>query len=80
MTFAIRVRRRPVSGTSKHEHRERTQSRVQNFDTAYARRAHLTTEVLLQGRWRIEILCALRQGPVRLGQLTRFIPPLPRRC
>jgi DNA-binding HxlR family transcriptional regulator len=47
---------------------------VHNFDTAYARRARLTTEVLLQGKWRIEILCAMRQGPVRLGQLARLIP------
>jgi DNA-binding HxlR family transcriptional regulator len=47
---------------------------VQNFDTAYARRARLTIEVLLQGKWRIEILCAMRRGPVRLGQLARLIP------
>jgi DNA-binding HxlR family transcriptional regulator len=47
---------------------------VQNFDTAYVRRARLTTEVLLQGKWRIEILCAMSRGPVRLGQLARLIP------
>lgn len=29
---------------------------------------------LLQGKWRIEILVAMRSGPVRLGQLTRLIP------
>jgi DNA-binding HxlR family transcriptional regulator len=29
---------------------------------------------LLQGKWRIRILCAMRNGPVRLGQLTRLIP------
>jgi DNA-binding HxlR family transcriptional regulator len=29
---------------------------------------------LLQGRRRIEILCAMRTGPVRLGQLVRLIP------
>jgi DNA-binding HxlR family transcriptional regulator len=29
---------------------------------------------LLQGKWRIQILCVMRMGPVRFGQLTRFIP------
>jgi DNA-binding HxlR family transcriptional regulator len=28
----------------------------------------------LQGKRRIEILCAMRTGPVRLGQLARLIP------
>jgi DNA-binding HxlR family transcriptional regulator len=29
---------------------------------------------LLQGKWKIHILCAIREGPVRLGQLTREMP------
>ena len=29
---------------------------------------------LLQGKWRMQILCIMRTGPVRLGQLTRLIP------
>jgi DNA-binding HxlR family transcriptional regulator len=29
---------------------------------------------LIRGKWRIEILCAMKNGPVRLGQLTRIIP------
>jgi DNA-binding HxlR family transcriptional regulator len=29
---------------------------------------------ILQGKWRIEILVAMRSGPVRLGQLARLIP------
>jgi len=36
--------------------------------------ANLATEVLLQGKWRLHILCAMRSGPVRLGQLARLIP------
>jgi DNA-binding HxlR family transcriptional regulator len=28
----------------------------------------------LQGKWRIQILCAMREGPTRLGQLGRMIP------
>lgn len=28
----------------------------------------------LQGKWRMQILCIMRAGPVRLGQLTRLIP------
>lgn len=29
---------------------------------------------LLQGKWRVPILCAMRDGPVRLGQLSRLLP------
>ena len=29
---------------------------------------------LLQGKWKVHILYAMRGGPVRLGQLTRQIP------
>jgi DNA-binding HxlR family transcriptional regulator len=29
---------------------------------------------LLQGKWRVHILCAMRDGPVRLGQLSRLLP------
>ena len=29
---------------------------------------------LLQGRWTIEILCAMREHPLRLGELNRGIP------
>jgi DNA-binding HxlR family transcriptional regulator len=29
---------------------------------------------LIQGKWRIPILCALQGGPIRLGLLTRLIP------
>jgi DNA-binding HxlR family transcriptional regulator len=29
---------------------------------------------LLQGKWKMHILCAIRSGPVRLGRLTRELP------
>lgn len=29
---------------------------------------------LLQGKWKLRILSAMRSGPVRLGQLSRLIP------
>ena len=46
-----------------------------HFDArAYARFAHLTTETLFQGKWQVHVLCALRRGPVRIGQLGRLIP------
>jgi DNA-binding HxlR family transcriptional regulator len=31
-------------------------------------------DLLLQSKWRVQILCAMRSGPVRLGQLARLIP------
>jgi DNA-binding HxlR family transcriptional regulator len=33
-----------------------------------------TTVALLQGKWRVHILCVMRAGPVRLGQLSRLLP------
>jgi DNA-binding HxlR family transcriptional regulator len=33
-----------------------------------------TVATLFQGKWRIQILCAMRFGPVRLGQLARVLP------
>lgn len=29
---------------------------------------------LLQGKWKMQIFCVIRSGPVRLGQLARLIP------
>jgi DNA-binding HxlR family transcriptional regulator len=29
---------------------------------------------LLQGKWKMKILCLMQSGPVRLGELTRLIP------
>jgi DNA-binding HxlR family transcriptional regulator len=29
---------------------------------------------ILQGKWRIQILCVMRDGPVRLGRLGRVVP------
>ena len=34
---------------------------------------------LLQGKWRIQILCVMRGGPTRLGQLARLIPSASRK-
>lgn len=39
-----------------------------------ARRAGLTIEILFQGKWKAQILCAMRSGPIRLGQLARIVP------
>jgi DNA-binding HxlR family transcriptional regulator len=41
--------------------------------TEYSCAAALAIEVL-QGKWRIQILCVMREGPVRLGKLGRLIP------
>lgn len=40
----------------------------------YVRNATVAVGVLFQSKWRVQILCALRSGPVRLGQLVRLIP------
>jgi DNA-binding HxlR family transcriptional regulator len=41
---------------------------------AYIRLAHVAVEALFQGKWQVQILCAMRGGSVRIGQLGRLIP------
>ena len=45
-----------------------------SLDLGYALRAKLTLEVLFRSKWSIQILCVLRSGPIRLGQLSRLVP------
>lgn len=40
----------------------------------YVRNASFAAGVLFQSKWRVQILCAMRSGPVRLGHLGRLIP------
>src|ERR1700689_269537 len=47
---------------------------MQRIDVHCARRAGLTIEILFQGKWKAQILCAMRSGPIRLGQLARIVP------
>jgi DNA-binding HxlR family transcriptional regulator len=49
-------------------------ARKEISEQAYVRRASLACDTLLRGKWRVQILCAMRIGPVRLGQLVRLIP------
>jgi DNA-binding HxlR family transcriptional regulator len=47
------------------------------MDRSISRLAHyasFTTNTLLHGKWRVQILCAMCAGPVRLGELSRAIP------
>ena len=43
------------------------------LDTSYPGRVSRVVE-LLQGKWTIQILCAMRERPVRLSELKRAIP------
>jgi DNA-binding HxlR family transcriptional regulator len=45
-----------------------------SVNTRYAQSSSHAAAVLFQGKWRVEILCAMRSGPVRVGQLSRLIP------
>lgn len=47
---------------------------ARGVDTRYIQNASCSAAVLFQGKWRVEILCAMRSGPVRVGQLSRLIP------
>jgi hypothetical protein len=35
---------------------------MQKVDAGYVRSANLAFEVLLQGKWRVHVLCAMRSG------------------
>jgi len=47
---------------------------MNNSNTRYVRNTTFAVGVLFQGKWKVQILCAMRMGPVRLGQLARLIP------
>jgi DNA-binding HxlR family transcriptional regulator len=47
---------------------------MNNLDTREMRSATFAVGVLFKSKWRVQILCAMRSGPVRLGQLARLIP------
>src|ERR1700677_1071984 len=47
---------------------------MNNTDTRYVRNTAIAVALLFQNKWRVQTLCALRSGPVRLGQLARLIP------
>jgi DNA-binding HxlR family transcriptional regulator len=49
-------------------------SGIRTMDTRYAHSACGAAAVLFQAKWKVEILCAMRSGPVRVGQLSRLIP------
>ncbi len=63
----------PMKSTVMRKTNNRTLG-MSSIDTRYAHSASSTAAVLFQGKWRVEILCAMRSGPVRLGQLSRLIP------
>ncbi len=43
------------------------------MDIAYTKRVSIVAE-LLQGKWTVELLCAIRERPVRFSELRREIP------
>ena len=69
------VKKAKQSGTPS----EAANSGKRTAEQAYVRRASLACDTLLQGKWRVQILCAMRVGPVRLGQLVRLIPNVSRK-
>lgn len=71
----------PVAGGDEQPKKQSDESiglsqdrRTISDEAVYVRRVQLTFDVLLKGKWRVQILCALRHGSVRLGQLGRLIP------
>jgi DNA-binding HxlR family transcriptional regulator len=53
---------------------------IQRIAVDCARRADLTIEILFQGKWKAQILCAMRSGPIRLSQLARIVPGASKKC
>jgi DNA-binding HxlR family transcriptional regulator len=46
---------------------------IQQDCTDYIRRVSAVTDIL-EGKWKLQVLCAMRDGPVRLSQLVRLLP------
>jgi DNA-binding HxlR family transcriptional regulator len=55
------------------EDRPREKANMQKMDESYAARMSRIVE-LFRGKWTIQILCAMREHPVRLSELKRKIP------
>jgi DNA-binding HxlR family transcriptional regulator len=55
------------------ERERRMPSPLNSMDTSYTGRVSRVVE-LLQGKWTVQILCAMRTRPVRLSELKRAIP------
>ena len=49
------------------------QANMKTWDESYAAQVSRIVE-LFQGKWTVEILCAMREHPVRLSELKRAIP------
>lgn len=47
---------------------------VIKVQSRFTQHVAVTADTLFHGKWKLHILCAMRSGPVRLGQLTRTIP------
>lgn len=55
--------------------RLKLKSDLRDADEArYARLANLAFAVLFEGKWSVHVLCSMRHGPIRLGQLGRLVP------
>lgn len=57
----------------RQERERRIPSRLNAIDASYSGRVSRVIE-LLQGKWTVQILCAMRTHPVRLSELKRAIP------
>ena len=61
---------RRMNRFTEHENRspkDIVNAESKSVESSYPRKAFLADEVLLRGKWKVEILCAMRTGPVRLG-------------
>lgn len=63
-------------GTSRDPHHKQgaCNGSLNEMDRIYARNAAATADVLFDKKWKVYLLCYMRSGPVRLGQLVRMLP------
>ncbi|ADV84462.1 winged helix-turn-helix transcriptional regulator [Terriglobus saanensis] len=57
----------------REERKRRIPARLNPMDASYTGHVSRVIE-LLQGKWTVQILCAMRTRPVRLSELKRAIP------
>ena len=63
-----------ASGWNFRDPSRRSSAGMNNSDPRYMRNAAFAVGALFQSKWRVQILCAMRFAPVRLGELARIIP------
>ena len=72
--FEVKRSMSQIKETESHQVERSSHDLKSPRDRVYARSAATTANTLFDKKWKVHLLCAMRSGSVRLGELTRLIP------